>query len=234
SSGYAAPASATIPTKGNSPGDYFHTGAGKRYLERAKGEIITEPLRGNISVLRGSGGNIVVLSGPEGKFLVDAGISPSKKKLQDALDRISRSPLKYVVNTHWHWDHTDGNAWMHAAGATIVAQQHTFRHLTETTHVDDWNWTFDPVPAGARPTLLVDTEKSFDFDGTRIEVDHLGAGHTDGDLWASFVKHDVLPLGVPFGTLGYPFMDTKAAAISTTPSHGQTRPSIAPRTRLLS
>ena len=56
----------------------------------------------------------------------------------------------YVVNTHWHWDHTDGNAWMHAAGATIVAQKNTLKHLIETTHVNAWNWTFDPVPKGAR------------------------------------------------------------------------------------
>src|SRR5580698_1458335 len=119
--GYPAPATAAAPA----PGDYFHTGAGARYLERAKGDIVTVPLRGNINVLMGSGGNIVVLSGSEGKFLVDAGIKPSKHKLLAALDKIGPSPLKYVVNTHWHWDHTDGNEWMHAAGATIIAPKNT-------------------------------------------------------------------------------------------------------------
>lgn len=145
--GYAAPATAAAPVKG----DYFHTGAGARYLERAKGDIVIVPLRGNINVLMGSGANIVVLSGSEGKFFVDAGIKPSKDKLQAALNTIGPSPLKYVVNTHWHWDHTDGNEWMHAAGATIVAQRNTLKHLSETTHVDDWNWTFVPFqPARAR------------------------------------------------------------------------------------
>ncbi len=70
------------------------------------------PLRGNINVLMGSGANIVVLSGSEGKFLVDAGIKPSKEKLQEAFNKIGPSPLKCVVNTHWHWDHTDGNEWL--------------------------------------------------------------------------------------------------------------------------
>src|SRR5262245_39050519 len=145
--------------------DYFHTGAGAHYLERAKGPIVTVPVRGNITVLMGSGANIVVLSGPEGKFLVDAGIKPSQAKLEAALAAIGPAPLKYLVNTHWHWDHTDGNEWMHAAGAAIIAQANTLKHLSRTTHVDDWNWTFDPVPAGARPNIIVEDESVFNFAG---------------------------------------------------------------------
>jgi glyoxylase-like metal-dependent hydrolase (beta-lactamase superfamily II) len=203
--GYAAPAIAD----GSVKGDYFHTGAGAHYLERAKGDIVTVPLRGNINVLMGSGGNIVVLSGSEGKFLVDAGIKPSKDKLQAALDRIGPSPLKYVVNTHWHWDHTDGNAWMHAAGATIIAQRNTLKHLSETTHVDDWNWTFAPVPAGARPTIIVDDEKDFTFAGESIKVEHLGPGHTDGDVLVYFEKADVMAMGDTFWNGNYPFIDNE-------------------------
>jgi glyoxylase-like metal-dependent hydrolase (beta-lactamase superfamily II) len=203
--GYAAPATAAAPVKG----DYFHTGAGARYLERAKGDIVTVPLRGNINVLMGSGGNIVVLSGSEGKFLVDAGIKPSKDKLQAALNKIGPSPLKYVVNTHWHWDHTDGNEWMHAAGATIIAQRNTLKHLSETTHVDDWNWTFAPVPAGARPTIIVENEREFTFAGDSIKVEHFGPGHTDGDVWVYFEKADVVALGDTFWNGNYPFIDNE-------------------------
>jgi glyoxylase-like metal-dependent hydrolase (beta-lactamase superfamily II) len=195
--------------KDAAPDDYFHTGAGARYLRRADGDIVVEPLRGNITVLMGSGGNITVLSGKEGKFLVDAGISKSQEKLQAALNKISPAPLKYVVNTHWHWDHTDGNAWMHAAGATIVAHKNTLRHLTETTHVDAWNWTFDPVPAGARPTLIVNDEKTFTFAGTNIEVENFGHGHTDGDLWVYFENADVLALGDTFWNGIYPYIDNE-------------------------
>jgi glyoxylase-like metal-dependent hydrolase (beta-lactamase superfamily II) len=203
--GYAAPATAAAPEKG----DYFHSGAGARYLERAKGDIVTVPLRGNINVLMGSGGNIVVLSGSEGKFLVDAGIKPSKDKLQAALNKIGLSPLKYVVNTHWHWDHIDGNEWMHAAGATIVAQRNTLKHLSEATHVDDWNWTFAPVPAGARPTILVDNEMEFTFAGDSIKVEHFGPGHTDGDVLVYFEKADVMAFGDTFWNGYYPFIDNE-------------------------
>jgi glyoxylase-like metal-dependent hydrolase (beta-lactamase superfamily II) len=202
----ASPAAASVD---KAPNDYFHTGAGARYLIRAKADLDIEPQRDGITVVLGSGGNITVLSGADGKFLVDAGISPSKAKLEAAFKQLGPTPVKYVVNTHWHWDHTDGNEWLHAAGATIVAQRNTLKHLTEATRVDDWNWTMKPVPVGARPTLLVDDEKTFDFDGTRIEVEHLGAGHTDGDLWVYFVKADVLVLGDTFWNGHFPFIDNQ-------------------------
>ncbi|MFM0334358.1 MBL fold metallo-hydrolase [Paraburkholderia strydomiana] len=191
------------------PDDYFHTGAGARYLRRADADLTIQPLRGNITVVMGSGGNITVLSGKEGKFLVDAGISKSQAKLQAAFDNIGSTPLKYVVNTHWHWDHTDGDGWMHAAGATIVAHRNTLKHLSETTHVNAWNWTFYPVPVNARPTLLVDHKKTFTFAGTEIEVENFGGGHTNGDSWVYFRKADVLALGDTFWNGIYPYIDNE-------------------------
>lgn len=192
-----------------SPDDYFHTGAGARYLRRADEDLVKKPLRGDITVLMGSGGNITVFATQEGNFLVDAGISKSQEKLQVALKEIGPRPLRYVVNTHWHWDHTDGNAWMHEAGATIVAQRNTFRHLTERTHVNAWNWTFDPVQQSARPTLLIDNEMTFYFGGGMIEVENFGQGHTDGDLWVYFKNADVLVLGDTFWNGFYPYIDNE-------------------------
>ncbi|SDP61491.1 Glyoxylase, beta-lactamase superfamily II [Ralstonia sp. 25mfcol4.1] len=189
--------------------DYFHTGAGARYLRRADKDLVIKPLRGNITVLMGSGGNITVLATQEGNFLVDAGISKSQGKLQAAFKEIGPRPLRYVVNTHWHWDHTDGNAWMHEAGATIVAQRNTFKHLTERTHVNAWNWTFDPVQQSARPTLLIDDEMTFNFGGAMIQVENFGQGHTDGDLWVYFKNADVLALGDTFWNGFYPYIDNE-------------------------
>ena len=191
------------------PNDYFHTGAGARYLRRAEGDIVTQTLRGNVSVLMGSGANIVVLSGDRGKFLVDAGISVSEAKVKSALNAINPTPVVYVVNTHWHWDHTDGNGWMHQSGATIIAHRNTLKHLSQATHVDDWNWTMPPVPAGARPTILVDDSTTFIFAGDTIDVVHNGLGHTDGDVWVYFEKADVLALGDTFWNGNYPFIDNQ-------------------------
>jgi glyoxylase-like metal-dependent hydrolase (beta-lactamase superfamily II) len=191
------------------PNDYFHTGAGARYLRRAEGDLITERLRGNISVLFGSGANITVLSGEQGMFLVDAGISVSTTKVKAALDEINPGPLKYVVNTHWHWDHTDGNRWMHESGATIIAHRNTLKHLSQATHVDDWNWTFFPASVGARPTILVDDRKMISFAGENIQIQHYGPGHTDGDLSVYFEQADVLALGDTFWNGYYPFIDNQ-------------------------
>ena len=173
----------------------------------AKSDITVQQLRGNISVLFGSGGNIVVLTGPDGKLLVDAGIAVSRPKIQAALDQISPAPIKYLINTHWHWDHTDGNDWVHSRGATIVAHENTLKHLSVTTRVEDWSYTFQPVPVGGRPTVILNTDKTLKFDGETIVLKVDGPGHTDGDISAYFTKADVLALGDIFWNGIYPFID---------------------------
>ena len=92
-------------------------------------------LRGNISVLEGSGGNITVLTGRDGKLLVDAGIS--RPQVEEALACLSDEPVKYLINSHWHFDHTDGNEWLHSVGAEITAHENTRKHLSVTTRVED-------------------------------------------------------------------------------------------------
>jgi glyoxylase-like metal-dependent hydrolase (beta-lactamase superfamily II) len=174
----------------------------------AHAEITVQPLRGNISVLMGSGGNITVLTGPEGKLLVDAGIAVSRPRIQAALDGISKAPLKYVINTHWHWDHTDGNEWVHSLGATIIAQENTLKHVSATTRVAEWNYTFQPWPIGGRPTITFKTDKTLKFDGESIVLRGFGPGHTDGDITAYFTKADVMSLGDIFWNGIYPFIDS--------------------------
>src|ERR1700733_12213985 len=83
--------------------------------------ISVHPLRRNIALLEGSGGNIAVLTGEDGKLLVDAGFSVSQARISAALDSISQDPIRHLINTHWHTDHTDGNQWLHSAGAAISA-----------------------------------------------------------------------------------------------------------------
>ncbi len=175
--------------------------------EAAKAEITVERLRGNISVLMGSGGNIVALTGAEGKLLVDTGIAVSRPKIQAALDGLSPVPLKYVVNTHWHWDHTDGNAWAHELGATIIGQENLLKRLSATTRVEEWNYTFQPWPVGGRPTVTFKTEKTLKLNGETILLKNYGHGHTDGDTSVYFKRADVLVLGDIWWNGHYPFID---------------------------
>jgi glyoxylase-like metal-dependent hydrolase (beta-lactamase superfamily II) len=177
-------------------------------LEEAKtSQVNVQFLRSNVSILFGSGGNIAVLSTSNGKFLVDAGIAVSREKLEAALKNLSNGPVRYVVNTHYHWDHTDGNAWLHEAGATIAAHRNALKRLSTTTRVIEWGFTFPPTPAAALPTVIVDQQKKIDFDGESIVIRNFGSGHTDGDLAVYFSKADILMTGDIWWNGLYPFID---------------------------
>src|SRR3569832_1321028 len=95
----------------------------------ATSPLKTYKLRNNINVLEGSGGNIAVLTGPDGKLLVDAGIGVSRPQLSKTLAEFGSEPIAHLINTHWHFDHADGNEWLHAAGAKIIAHENTRKHL---------------------------------------------------------------------------------------------------------
>src|SRR4029077_138881 len=112
----------------------------------AAATITVQKLRGNVSVLMGAGGNIAVLPGRDGKRLIDAGFAGARPKIADALASISSDPIKHLIDTHWHFDHTDGNEWVHSAGAVILAHANTRKHLSTTTRVEGWNFTFPPSP----------------------------------------------------------------------------------------
>lgn len=173
----------------------------------ATAPVTVQTLRANISVLEGSGGNITVLSGKSGKLLVDAGIAVSREKVEAALAEIGPGKLVYLINTHWHWDHTDGNAWMHAAGATIIGRPQTRERLAVSTRVNDWDYTFRPMPAAARPTIIVKKDESLDFDGETVFIHPYGRAHTDTDLSVYFNQADVLATGDTFWNGWYPFID---------------------------
>src|SRR5580704_17379106 len=138
----------------------------------SKAKINVQLLRRNITVLDGSGGNIAVLTGPDGKLLVDAGYAVSRPAISKALTSINPDPIKQLINTHWHTDHTDGNAWLHSAGAVIIAQENTRKHLSVATRVEGWNYTFPAVPAGALPTKVFATEDQVHLNNTIIVLKH--------------------------------------------------------------
>lgn len=175
--------------------------------EAAKADVTVQSLRGNIAVLMGSGGNITVLTGTGGKLMVDGGLAVSRPKIQAALDSLGESPVKYLINTHWHWDHTDGNEWLQAQGATIIAQENTLKRLSATTRVEDWDYTFDPWTVSARPTVTFKTDKTLRFDGETVVLKNYGRGHTDTDIWVYFKKADVMATGDIFWNGVYPFID---------------------------
>lgn len=173
----------------------------------AKTPITVQKLQENFSVLLGSGGNIIVFNGPEGKLMIDAGISVSKDKIKKALAGISDQPVKHLINTHWHFDHASGNEWIHQTGATIIAHAKTRANLMKTIRVEDWNHTFTPAPKGALPTILFDNEHTLHMNGETIKLHHYGPAHTDCDTSVHFENADVLHVADTWWNGHYPFID---------------------------
>jgi glyoxylase-like metal-dependent hydrolase (beta-lactamase superfamily II) len=173
----------------------------------ADAKITVHPLRGNIAVLEGSGGNIAVLTGKDGQVLVDAGITASRPRIADALKTLSPDPVKHLINTHWHFDHTDGNEWLHSVGAEITAHENTRKHLSEKTRVEGWDFTFEPSPAGALPTTTFANDRRLELNGTTIALEYYGPSHTDSDVSAHFTGADVLHVGDTWWNGHYPFID---------------------------
>jgi glyoxylase-like metal-dependent hydrolase (beta-lactamase superfamily II) len=186
----------------------------RKRAETAK--MTVQKLRGNITVLINDlGGNIAVLHGKDGKLLVDAGLAGSRRQITEVLGGISADPVKHVVNTHWHFDHTDGNEWLHDAGATIIGHENCRKRMSEATRVDLWDFTFPPSPAGALPSLTLRTAGEKDgavgamlhFNGTAVRLDTYEPSHTDGDISVQFTDVDVIHLGDLWWNGHYPFID---------------------------
>ena len=173
----------------------------------AKATIETHRLRRNISVLEGSGGNIGVLTGKGGKLLVDSGFTVSKPRIVAALNSLGSDPIVQLLNTHWHTDHTDGNAWVHAAGAKITAHANTKKHLSTSTRVEGWDWTFPPAPSGAIPTVVFDDEHRLQHNDSNIRLKYYGPAHTDSDVSVVFEEADIIHVGDTWWNGIYPFID---------------------------
>jgi glyoxylase-like metal-dependent hydrolase (beta-lactamase superfamily II) len=173
----------------------------------ATAKITVTKLRGNVSVLEGSGGNIAVLTGRDGKLLVDAGIPGTRARITEALASLSNDPVKHLINTHWHFDHTDGNEWLHSIGAEITAHENTRKHLSETTRVEDWNFTFPPAPPGALPTKVLTNDETLHLNGATLALKYYPPAHTDSDISVEFTGADILHVGDTFWNGHYPFID---------------------------
>jgi len=173
--------------------------------EAATAKVSIQKLRGNISMLEGSGGNIAVLTGSDGKLLVDAGIT--RPGIEKALASLGSDPVKHLINSHWHFDHTDGNEWLHSVGAEITAHENTRKHLSKTTRVDAWNFTFSPAPAGALPSKVFKDELKLDLNGEKLVLKHYGEAHTDSDLSVQFGNADILHVADTWWNGYFPFID---------------------------
>ena len=176
----------------------------------------TRRLAGDVTMLSGPGGSVVVLNGPDGKFVVDSFVAPAWPRLKKALDDLGNVPVKCVINTHWHFDHTDNNAPLHAAGATVVSHENTKRRMSEPHDLPVLyrgsdgalaGLHFDPSPVQALPQQTFDHSYKLQANGETLALQHVAAAHTDTDIYVHFEKANVIQMGDLFFNWMYPYID---------------------------
>jgi glyoxylase-like metal-dependent hydrolase (beta-lactamase superfamily II) len=175
--------------------------------DAAKAPINVHKLRGNVSALEGSGGNIVILIGADGKVFIDAGITASRLRILEAANSLGREPITHLINTHWHFDHTDGNGWLNAEGAAILAHENTHKHLLTAQRVEDWDFNFPSPPLAAVPTEVFPSEMTLKLNGSTLALKHYDPAHTDSDISVTFTEADILHTGDTYWNGIYPFID---------------------------
>jgi len=174
----------------------------------SKVEIKTTALGHNTYMLEGQGGNITVAVGSDGIIMVDSEFAPLHDKIKAAIEKISPLPIKYLINTHFHGDHTGGNAPFHKDGATVVAEDNVrVRLAAGTTNGLTGNKT-PPATADALPTeTYIGGTKEVKVGGRTAELTHANNAHTDGDTWIFFADANVLATGDTFSNGRYPNID---------------------------
>jgi cyclase len=172
--------------------------------------IKVQKVAGTVYMLEGAGGNIAVSVGEDGIVLVDDQFAPLASRIKDALRGITTRPIRVVLNTHWHGDHTGGNA-IFGAGAPIIAQENVRKRLVSGgPKVEIGGHAVGPTPPAAREALPIVTfqdKVSVHLNGEEIKALHMASGHTDGDSIVYFTKSNVVHMGDDFVTYGFPFVD---------------------------
>lgn len=175
----------------------------------SKVEIKATKVSGNVYMLEGSGGNIGVSVGPDGILIVDDQFAPLADKIKAALQTLGDGKLKFVLNTHYHGDHTGGNV-VFGPDAPIIAQTNVRKRLSEEQKSRFFNRTTPPSPKEALPVITFDQAVSVFFNGEEIKVIHFPHGHTDGDSVIFFTGSNVVHMGDDFFAGRFPVVDLEA------------------------
>jgi cyclase len=170
--------------------------------------IQTQKLAENLTLLSGPGGNVVVLNGADGTIVVDTFLSPAWPKLKETLDGLGSAPVKTVIDTHWHFDHTENNASLHAAGATVLAHENTKKRMSEAHDLPVMGLHFEPSPAEALPQETFASSKRLKANGESLAMQHFAPAHTDTDIYVLFEKANVIHMGDTFFNGFYPYIDS--------------------------
>ena len=174
----------------------------------SKVEIRTTKLADNVYMLAGAGGNIGLGVGEDAVFVIDDQFAPLTEKISAAIAQITPKPVKFILNTHWHGDHTGGNENFAKKGTLIVAHENVRKRLSTEQFIEAFGKPTPPSPAAALPVVTFDNAVSFYINGEEIRAIHVPNAHTDGDAIVHFLKSDVIHMGDVEWNGIYPFIDT--------------------------
>lgn len=162
---------------------------------------------GQVHMLTGRGGNVGLSVGKDGVFMVDDQFAPLSGSLSDAIGEITASPIKFLLNTHWHGDHVGGNQNFSQQGAIIVAHKNVRKRMSSEQFIELFKRKVKPSPDAALPVITFSTDVSFHFNGETVEVIHMPHAHTDGDSIVWFKGSNVIHMGDIFFAGNFPFID---------------------------
>jgi glyoxylase-like metal-dependent hydrolase (beta-lactamase superfamily II) len=169
--------------------------------------VSSEDLGGGIHVLYGSGGNLALSTGADGSFLVDDQYAPATEAIRAAIAEAGGEDPRFVINTHWHGDHTGGNENFGSIGAIIIAHDQVRERMSSEQFIAALDRKVPPSPAGALPVVTFDSELALHLNGQQTRIIHQANAHTDGDALVHFEGADVLHMGDVFFNGLYPFID---------------------------
>ena len=176
-------------------------------IDPAKVNIETTTLAPGVAVLFGAGGNIGVSYGVDGTILIDDQFAPLTPKILAATQALDKKPVKFVLNTHWHFDHSGGNENLAKQGSVIVAHDNVRRRMSAEGFIEELNLKFPASPKAALPVVTFAQGVSLHLNDDTLKVVHVRAAHTDGDALVKWEKANVLHMGDVFNRAGAPFVD---------------------------
>jgi glyoxylase-like metal-dependent hydrolase (beta-lactamase superfamily II) len=170
-------------------------------------QIRSTLLNRGVYMLTGAGGNIGVAVGDDAVFVIDDQYAPLTPKILAAIKEITPKPVRFLVNTHWHYDHTGGNENLGNMGVVIVAHENVRKRLSSDGFIEALNTRTTPSPAIALPIVTFAEGVTFHINGDSVIVTHVPPAHTDGDAIIFFTKANVIHTGDIFHNAGMPFVD---------------------------